>query len=89
MTQYWALSRMKHNETEETFEYGDKFPDLKDKQKMEMLLNDGRISKVKPSNIPLPPGTQPNQFERSAIQVKLPEESEEEVGQKKSKEDKK
>ncbi len=89
MTKYWALSRLKHNETEETFEYGDEFPDLKDKEKMEILLNARRISKVKPNDIPKPLIIESNQFEPAQPPIELPEKSKKEVGQKKSKEDKK
>lgn len=88
MIKYWVTcTRIKDNKTEETFEYGAEFLDLKDKEKMDMLLRTGKISTSKPNNIPKPPAPTINHFELSQPYKPLPEKSKV-VGNKKSEKDK-
>ena len=53
--QYWVTTtRIKINETEQEFKYGDEFPNLKDERRMRRLRKAGMISTVRPTDIPEP-----------------------------------
>lgn len=53
---YWVTTtRIKINEIEKYFIYGDEFPDLEDKKRMKRLFSAKMISTIKPRDIPNPP----------------------------------
>lgn len=64
--QFWVLvPRIEINETQQIFIYGDEFPDLKDKPRLERLQEAGMIGKSRPTDIPEQPVPEINHFEPS------------------------
>lgn len=64
--QFWVLvSRIEINEIQQIFIYGDEFPNLKDKPRLERLQKAGLIGTSRPTDIPEPPVPEINYFEPS------------------------
>lgn len=63
---YWVTTtRVKVNETEESFEYGSEFPELKDADRMKRLVDAGMLSTAKPTDISISLVEETNHFEPS------------------------
>lgn len=79
---FWVLvSRIEINETQQSFIYGDEFPDLKDKPRLERLQDAGMIGTSQPTDIPEPNMPEINHFEPSQPWVAPEEPAKPKAGQ--------